>query len=331
MAESLNEILLIMVISSWLNVALYTLELVLCARYFARPSRPFIHKIGVACLVLADTACTVVVNLDVGFAVQRLPPKNLRLLFAPLATEIMATYVSAVISQLFLCNLFYVLTGKRIVAGGILVLIFVHLGFSWASAFIIIRTLNPAGMAFTTTTVGAVSCAATDFIVAGSLAWKFWRMMAVTQRENSIKSTLRRILILSVSSGAICASNTLTMMILLLKGSEVFQFFFACQGRVYALTILGNFLVGIPARQQVEMGASQRLATSFSNSIVVFRSMAVETSVSPSPGPKSPERLRLSPTSATSLPYLTRESLQLDDLPLEPRQERIHIGRSHCT
>ncbi|KAJ6536209.1 hypothetical protein B0H19DRAFT_383195 [Mycena capillaripes] len=300
-----------MVVSSWLNVALYSVELVLCARYFARPSRPFIHKIGVACLVLADTACTVVVNLDVGFAVQRLPPKNLRQLFAPLATEIMATYVSAVISQLFLCNLFYVLTGKRIVAGGILVLIFVHLGFSWASAFIIIRTLNPDGTAFTTTTVGAVSCAATDVIVAGSLAWKFWRMMAATQRENSMKSTLRRILILSVSSGAICASNTLTMMILLLKGSEVFQFFFACQGRVYALTILGNFLVGIPAREQV---ASQRLATSFSNSIVVFRSMAVETSVSPSPGPKSPDRLALSPTSVKSLPRLTRESLQLDEL-----------------
>ncbi|KAF7342449.1 hypothetical protein MVEN_01834100 [Mycena venus] len=322
MAESLEELLLIMVLSSWLNVALYTLELVLCWRYFTRPSRPLIHKIGVAVLVFFDSVCTVAGGVGVCLAVVRSPITNLRLLLSPLATQIFTTYVSAVISQLFLSNLFYVLTGNKIVTGILLILIFVHLGFSWASAISSLTTLNLGGITFTTTTVGAVSCAATDLIIAASLSWKFWTMMARTNRETSSRSLLRRILILTVSSGAICASNTLVMMILLLKGSDFFEFFFSCQGRVYALTILGNFLVGIPARSQDETQHLDNSNSNFSSNIVVFRSMAVETTVSPIDAPKSSDQLRSKSTRRTPRmsPYATAEtadSVQLDDLAFE--------------
>ncbi|KAJ6502689.1 hypothetical protein C8R47DRAFT_1316698 [Mycena vitilis] len=153
MAEGLSELLLILVISSWVNIALFTSELVLCGRYFARPSRPLVHKIGVALLVFADTVCTLAISIDVCLAVLRLPIENPRLLVVPTTVEIMSTYISAVVAQLFLCNLFYVLTGNKIVAGAIFVLIFVHLGFSWASAIISNQTLNYVGIAFTTTTL----------------------------------------------------------------------------------------------------------------------------------------------------------------------------------
>jgi hypothetical protein len=78
-------------------------------------------------------------------------------------------------------------------------------------------------------------------------------------------SLVTRILILSVGSGAICAANTLLMLILLLKGSAgafpvaseliglqfppVFNFLSTIQGRVYALSILANFLLGIPGQR----------------------------------------------------------------------------------
>jgi hypothetical protein len=36
------------------------------------------------------------------------------------------------------------------------------------------------------------------------------------------------------------------VLIVFVSRAAVFNFFFTCLGRVYALTILGNFLVGIP-------------------------------------------------------------------------------------
>ncbi|KAF7332912.1 hypothetical protein MVEN_02397000 [Mycena venus] len=318
--ETLNEILLITVTASWLNVALYTFELVLCWRYFTRPARPFVHKIGVVVLVIGDTICTVATSVDVCLAVLRLPITNLRLVLAPLAVEIFATYVSSVVSQAFLCNLFFVLTGNKVVAGMLVILIATHLGFSWASAIIIVKTSEPGGMAFTTTTVGAVSCAATDIIIAVCLAWKFWKMMSRTSRETSTRSLVRRILILTVSSGAICAGNTLLMMILLLKSSPAFEFFFSCQGRVYALTILGNFLVGTPAtRSQDETRSSLRLGTSTGNNVIMFRRtdtvVRAEDAASPTNPPKSADPLR-------GNSHTRHESLQLDELALGRRHNK---------
>ncbi|KAJ6502699.1 hypothetical protein C8R47DRAFT_213345 [Mycena vitilis] len=315
MAESLNELLIILLVSSWLNIVLYTFELVLCFRYFARPSRPLVHKIGVGALVFADTVCIVAIGFNVCLAVLRLPvsPANIRIFLVPTTLEIMSTYISAVVAQLFLCNLYYVLTGNRIVAGAIFVLIFVHLGFSWASAVISMKTMDYAGIAFTTTIVGAVSCAATDLIIAVSLAWKFWTMMGRTFSETSTRSLLRRILIMSVSSGAIDAGNTLVMMILLLKNTDFFQFFFTCQGRVYALTILGNFLVGIPALEPGEPRTSQLFSTT--TSAVVFRHTTLERPVPPADRPKSMDRLHSPIMGPLSLPYITHE---LDDLTFAP-------------
>jgi hypothetical protein len=94
------------VLSSWLNIALYTLEIVLCWRYFGRPNRPLAHKIGVGLMVLADTACTAAVGVDVIMAALQLPFQSV---FAPLAIQILMTYISSVVSQLFLSNLFYLL------------------------------------------------------------------------------------------------------------------------------------------------------------------------------------------------------------------------------
>jgi hypothetical protein len=91
------------------NIALYTLELVLCTVYLARSSRPSIHKLGVVGLVFVDGVCTLSICLDVALGALSMPltTTNARLIFAPLATEILTTNVSAGIAQLFLCNLFY--------------------------------------------------------------------------------------------------------------------------------------------------------------------------------------------------------------------------------
>ncbi|KAF7337387.1 hypothetical protein MSAN_02264800 [Mycena sanguinolenta] len=334
---------LIVVIASWLNIGLYCFELVLCARYFARPARPLVHKIGVGILVFFDTVCTLAVCSDVGIIVAPPTTTNIRLLLIPLATQIITTYISSIISQLFLCNLYFILTGYKIVAGIIVILIFVHLAFSWASAIILLKTFG----GLTTTTVGAISCAATDLIIAVCLAWKFWQMMAGTRQHRSTRSLLRRILILTVSSGAICAGNTLLMMILLLKDSEgagrsacvdirpqrvylfilpVFNFFFSCQGRVYALTLLGNFLVGIPARVQQETSPSLSLGTSILHTTtVIFRDRTEEDA--DDEGASSPVNASTSKSVHVDGLQSTasrHESVQLEDLALGRMNTKIN-------
>ncbi|KAJ7249795.1 hypothetical protein B0H12DRAFT_690823 [Mycena haematopus] len=323
---------LMILFASWLNVALYTVELLLCIRYFGRPSRPLVHKIGVGVLIFVDTICTLATCVTVVFSIFPPSATNLHLDFSPIAVQVLMTYVSAIISQLFLCNLFFVLTGRKIVAGIIVILIFVHSGFSWASAIILLTTPVQGATALTSrrgltaTIVGSVSCSTTDVIIATCLAWKFWMMMAGTTDRHSTRSLLRRIQILAISSGLICASNTLLMMILLLKGSGVFDFFFACQGRVYALTLLGNFLLGIPGRSQEGTRPSLGLGTSIISGTVMFRNHTepneVEdpiSAVSHHSGNGNP------PKSADPLwNHQRHESLQLEELPMPNKADSQH-------
>ncbi|KAJ7268222.1 hypothetical protein B0H12DRAFT_1097553 [Mycena haematopus] len=320
MAFTVNQSVIFLAVASWLNVALYTFELILFGRYFARSSRPLVHRIGVGLMLLFDTICTLAVGFDLCLTMEA-SVVNLRVLLTPLVVQIITTYATSVVAQLFLCNLLYRLTGSIIVAGPILILIFVHLAFSWASAILILTTLSEAhsGMAFKTTAVGTISCSVTDVVIALSLGWKFWTMMAGASREHPTKSLLRRILILTISSGALCATNTLSVMLLLLENSQFFTFFFTCQGRVYALTVLGNFLVGVPDGQRSKRTIpSQRFDRDTNNNIVVFRSIVVETTRSAPADTKSSRRLA-SPTSTTQ-PFNIRgeEPVELGELSYSP-------------
>ncbi|KAF8151252.1 hypothetical protein K438DRAFT_1988246 [Mycena galopus ATCC 62051] len=248
-----QEVILVLVLASWLNIVLYTLEIVLCLRYFERPARPLIHKIGVGLLVLADTVCTGAVLFDVCLTIGvggigTGGRNNFMVALDALVLQIIPTYVSAAISQLFLTNLFVVLVGSKLLGLPLVLLILVHVTFSWGSAIASIVTLNLGGIVLTTTSIGAISCSVTDLIIASCLAWKFWTMTGPSS-DLSSKSRLRLVLILIVSSGAICATITTAMMILILKQSLAYDFLFACHGRVYALTLLGNFLLGAPSRR----------------------------------------------------------------------------------
>ncbi|KAJ6558790.1 hypothetical protein DFH09DRAFT_1485881 [Mycena vulgaris] len=244
--DSAAAFLLLSLVSSWLNLVLYTAELFLCRQYLQRRGRPLSHQLGVVALVVFDTICTLSTLVSVAFATVPIQTTNIRLLLAPTSITILATYSSAAIAQLFLCTLFFQLTKSTVVVGLLILLIAVHCAFSFASAIMVLTTMSMFGMAFTATTVGAISCAATDICIAFCLAYKFWKMLHSTGPATSTRSLVRRILILTISSGAMVASTTLIMMILFLCASPAFQFFFLCQGRVYALTILGNFLLGIP-------------------------------------------------------------------------------------
>ncbi|KAJ7143632.1 hypothetical protein C8R43DRAFT_570812 [Mycena crocata] len=253
---------------SWVNMMLYMLELVMCIRYFQRCSRPLPHRIGVGALVLFDTLCTITVNANVFMTfLCLLGKKALTSLSIPTSVMIFLTYLTATCEQLFLCQLYFILTRNRLISLFLAFLAVLHFSFSFAAG-IMVQTTPFAEFpttsfielpTFTVTAsaplillldqfadyfphrVGAILCALSDLLIAGCLGYEFFK---IKTNAASTKSLFGRIYILSIASGAIVASNTLIMMILFLNYNIVFEFFFFCQGRVYALTLLVNFLSG---------------------------------------------------------------------------------------
>ncbi|KAJ6585514.1 hypothetical protein B0H19DRAFT_422649 [Mycena capillaripes] len=211
--------------SSWVNMMLYTLELVLFLRYFQRGTfRPVPHQIGVGAIFLFDTVCTISVDVNVLLTfLVFFGKQSFTALSVPTSLNILMTYFTAVIEQLFLCHLYFILTRKRIVSLCLVFLAFVHLGFSAAAAIMVQTAPFTERLTFTITAVGAILCGVNDLLIAGCLGYELFKMRA----NHSSKSDLvRRIFILSITSGAIVASTTLLMMILFLKGSIAFDFFF---------------------------------------------------------------------------------------------------------
>jgi hypothetical protein len=94
--------------STWLNISLYTLELVLCRRYFKRRNRPLLHRIGVSAFILFDTIGTVTVCVNACIVVLAIPlGGNLVALLAPTSVLIFMNYCTAAVEQGILCHLFF--------------------------------------------------------------------------------------------------------------------------------------------------------------------------------------------------------------------------------
>ncbi|KAJ7731909.1 hypothetical protein DFH07DRAFT_991023 [Mycena maculata] len=248
--------------ASWINSMLFMLEIVLTVRYFQKSSRrPILHRLGVAAIFTFDTACTIAVCAEIyliPFMLACRPDS-----FSPvptvrfLAVILFTTYGTASLEQLFLCYLYFALTKNRVIAGCLVSSIAVHLAASYASAILSLKAESPVGTAFLTSKygtrffqprVGAIACAVTDVMIACTLLHTFVRMEKASAVRVSTHSLLRRLMVMIFTSGVVVASNTLLEMILLVKGNLAYSLFFYAQGRVYALTLLTNFLLGIPGR-----------------------------------------------------------------------------------
>ncbi|KAJ6583856.1 hypothetical protein DFH09DRAFT_1143676 [Mycena vulgaris] len=93
---------------------------------------------------------------------------------------------------------------------------------------------------------GTIGCAVTDILIAATLSFTFYKLEASHTPARSTHSLVRRLMVLSLTSGVIVASVTLLGMIFLVQGVPVYIVVFFSQGRAYALTVLSNFLLGTP-------------------------------------------------------------------------------------
>ncbi|KAJ6472445.1 hypothetical protein C8R45DRAFT_1164063 [Mycena sanguinolenta] len=237
-------------IGTWINCILFTLELTLAMRYFQRSSRPLLHRVGIAAMVMADILCTFAICAQIYMLVPCQPTCGHQTYsLEALAVIICSTYATASIAQLFLCNLYFILTRRRMISAILIFTVVVHL-HGLAGIFVCIgdfdrRKRISLGLGLidhqseTQRRIGAISCAVTDSMIAAALLDTFIRLDKASAFRVSTHNLLRRLIIVSFSSGVIVASTTLISLILTLNGKP---------GRVYALTILGNFAVG--AREQ---------------------------------------------------------------------------------
>ncbi|KAJ6540855.1 hypothetical protein DFH09DRAFT_1175454, partial [Mycena vulgaris] len=256
MTDNLLVAKVLLLASSWLNISLYTLELVLARRYFQRPNRPLPYQIAVGTLVFFDTVCTFTICVNACFVVLAIPlDGNPATLLAPTSIIIFMTHFSAAIEQTILCHLFFSLTGKMLISAGLALLILVQTGAAFASGGLILALNSEVTAALTASTVASVTCAAADIFIAICLSVKVWKMLSPADVITSSDSLVRKFFLLVVSSGLIVASNTLITMGLVLKLSLP-PFFFTWQGRVYSLTLLANFLLGVHFRRDTDTDTS---------------------------------------------------------------------------
>ncbi|KAJ7160203.1 hypothetical protein C8R46DRAFT_1353954 [Mycena filopes] len=268
-----------LLVASWVNTLFYMLEILLVVRYFQRPNRPKWHKFGVATFLLADTVATIGICAQVYLTILAYPCIDINSvpfiegLFWPISMSILGTYITASVEQAFLCFLFYSLTRQRWLTGFFVLTILFHLAASFASAGLILKNRSPRGAAFVTTQISAFGCAATDIVIGSALALTFYRLEGSVMKGRSTQGVVHRLLLLSLTSGVLVASITVIAVSLLAAGIPAYSIFFFLQGRTYAITVLANFLLGLPTGQaspsQLDSSGTRRTANNQTD--VVFR------------------------------------------------------------
>ncbi|KAJ7102712.1 hypothetical protein C8R44DRAFT_746697 [Mycena epipterygia] len=145
------------------------------------------------------------------------------------AVIICSTYTTSSLAKLFLCALYFNLTKRWVISAILLFGIVVQLALGYASAVLILATGSPFGWAMLTGS-------SLNILESGLFHVRPWTSPPAADCS------------VFFLSGVIVASTTLLWTILLLNGKSAYQLFFYSQGRVYALTILGNFAVGVPGQ-----------------------------------------------------------------------------------
>ncbi|KAF7344966.1 hypothetical protein MVEN_01659300 [Mycena venus] len=219
-----------LLVGSWINCMLFMLEVVLAVRYFRHSSRSLLHRAGMSAIVASDTLCTFAICAKIYMLVSLYPsqpPHGFpRFGLETLTVILCSTYATASLAQLFLCALYFNLTKRRVITVLLVFSIVAHLSFSCASAVLVVVTGSPLGWALITSKIGAISCAATDSMIAAALLHIFIRMDATSAFRGSTHNLLRRLIVLFLSSGVIVASTTLLSMILLLNNKPAYSLFF---------------------------------------------------------------------------------------------------------
>ncbi|KAF9467752.1 hypothetical protein BDZ94DRAFT_1247602 [Collybia nuda] len=228
--------------ASWLNTLLYMLEIVLVVLYFYRFSggSRYLHTL-ISVMLLADTAGTIAVYSSTWLNL--ITRKDTGPRWGDLWTlsmMLIATSLAALCEQTFLIYRFFTLSNAKKTSICLVLLALTHATIMTYTAILIcIRPILPGSPATKAFMVGSCLSALVDLTIPIVL---YCQLRKISSSFKSTQSLVMRVSMQALSSGAVVAVLGLVCAILFWLMRIEFVIFFACLGRVYAMTVLFNLL-----------------------------------------------------------------------------------------
>ncbi|KAJ3998683.1 hypothetical protein F5050DRAFT_1805735 [Lentinula boryana] len=236
---------------AWINLLFYSIEFLVGSYYFFKvPQRKIKALVAVALLV--DTVGTISTCQYTWVALITLSEKTLLIpankpveaVAEPFLLASIMSSLSAFIEQSYFAHRVWTITQSRLILSILCALIVIPMACILASIALALK-LDPAVdqselaiLNIIATFLGVI----TDIVIAVYLVYKL-RSINLLQFSYSTKCLIRKITAYTVACGCITACFTMVTTTLTFVSVGPFLLFFACNGRVYTLTILANFLL----------------------------------------------------------------------------------------
>ncbi|KAJ7811074.1 hypothetical protein B0H14DRAFT_1476010 [Mycena olivaceomarginata] len=265
---SLDTVTGALLVGTWVNSLLYTVEIIQVARYYRNfKSDGWMLKlfVGITCAVdalgmIGNYACVYLYTVTHGF-----DPSYLTNQYWPVPLFAFTTGITAALVQLFLVVRYWRLTKNVLVVLILSFFVIASLGgaFSAGVTLILFPAFTERAKIKVPGLIFLVSEAVSDLSISGALIWQFRKAKTAFQDTRSI---LDRLVTQTMQTGAAGATIAAAAAVayLLNNESNVPVGIAYCLGRVYILTMLANLNI----RQSGRTGASRATTSSSMNNQV---------------------------------------------------------------
>ncbi|KAL0960172.1 hypothetical protein HGRIS_011806 [Hohenbuehelia grisea] len=237
--ESITLAFELLLVSSWMNMMLYMLELILAFYFFYKhPNDRWIHRVIVVSALFFDTVGTLAVcaNIWMYLITYAHFPPMMQLWTLP--TMIIATIGSNVTEKCFLLYRIWKLSQNRLLVGFLSLIVLTNVVSGLISGiYVAVHPAFAPSLAIPATLVSNCASAAGDILSSVALVWALHR---VKSPFRTTRSFIRRLTINIISTGVAVAVVTIVMLILFLLGRSAFNLCFSILGRMYTITVLTN-------------------------------------------------------------------------------------------
>ncbi|KAJ3733971.1 hypothetical protein DFJ43DRAFT_1065455 [Lentinula guzmanii] len=227
---------------AWINLLFYSVEFLVGSYYFFKvPQRKI--KALVAVALLLDTVGTIS-TCQYTWVALITPNKTVKAVAEPFLLASTMSSLSAFIEQSYFAHRVWTITQSRLIISILCALIVIPMACVLASIALALK-LDPAVDQSDMATLNIIASflgVITDVVIAVYLVYKL-RSINLIQFSCSTKYLIRKITAYTVACGCITACFTIVTTTLTFVSVGPFMIFFACNGRVYTLTILANFLL----------------------------------------------------------------------------------------
>nr|GAT59495.1 predicted protein [Mycena chlorophos] len=219
---------------TWVNTALYTLELALCAVNIPKWRLNRVFKLLFTAMLINDAFGVAVLYAN---AIQD-TLGTLSVTDWPVRALLVSSVVSADLEQCYLIFRYWKVSHASFFAAFLLTLSVTHTLIALTS----IGVIQPVTDKWSLTTIAGVVCTVEDALIAFAT---IWTLSGINPVWRSTQNLIRAVCLNALASGVVVATVTiLAVLPVFVNGGAryVLNIFFASMGRVYSLTVIFNFI-----------------------------------------------------------------------------------------